>query len=263
MTMLNPLLLSLLLRFSVVALFGLQSSTIEARSLRPPGSGGAGGDSNVAQTEPLLSYPRPWEFTLKQDIKDGNCTLFSIRQVQQYRDLALSIPSPPIFQPKGDLHIIRYDPDPTLGIEIVKVVGYDRGKVEDKAKALCGRTELWDLYETHQQQEQVTLRLRGVDNAGVEPPPLEIEALIESGPSNNRVDLVFFSDGCTSCPLPLFYSGIPSISEDKAQGKCDRFEGRKTEIHRRRNPFGTRHLKQPNVLSCPPTSELLGSFHSE
>ncbi len=39
--------------------------------------------------------------------------------------------------------------------------------------------------------------------SGVEPPPLEIEPLIISGPSSNRVDLVFFSDGCEPHPSLL------------------------------------------------------------
>jgi hypothetical protein len=33
----------------------------------------------------------------------------------------------------------------------------------------------------------------------VDPPPLHIQQLFVSGPSSNRVDLVFFSDGCTCC----------------------------------------------------------------
>lgn len=31
----------------------------------------------------------------------------------------------------------------------------------------------------------------------VAPPPLEIRPLIVNGPSSNRVDLIFFGDGCT------------------------------------------------------------------
>lgn len=31
----------------------------------------------------------------------------------------------------------------------------------------------------------------------VPPPPLEIRPLIVNGPSSNRVDLIFFGDGCT------------------------------------------------------------------
>ncbi len=42
--------------------------------------------------------------------------------------------------------------------------------------------------------------------SGVEPPPLEIEPLIISGPSSNRVDLVFFSDGCE--PRPSLYDFV-------------------------------------------------------
>jgi hypothetical protein len=34
---------------------------------------------------------------------------------------------------------------------------------------------------------------------GVPPPPLEILPLVVSGPSSNRVDLIFFADGC-GCP---------------------------------------------------------------
>lgn len=30
------------------------------------------------------------------------------------------------------------------------------------------------------------------------PPPLDIQPLIVTGPSENRVDLIFFGDGCTS-----------------------------------------------------------------
>jgi hypothetical protein len=30
----------------------------------------------------------------------------------------------------------------------------------------------------------------------VEPPPLEIQPLIINGPSDNRIDLIFFGDGC-------------------------------------------------------------------
>lgn len=31
----------------------------------------------------------------------------------------------------------------------------------------------------------------------VAPPPLEIKPLIVNGPSSNRIDLIFFGDGCT------------------------------------------------------------------
>lgn len=33
--------------------------------------------------------------------------------------------------------------------------------------------------------------------ASAAPPPLEIKPLIVTGPSSNRIDLIFFGDGCT------------------------------------------------------------------
>lgn len=33
----------------------------------------------------------------------------------------------------------------------------------------------------------------------VAPPPLDIQPLIINGPSDNRVDLIFFGDGCMYC----------------------------------------------------------------
>lgn len=37
----------------------------------------------------------------------------------------------------------------------------------------------------------------------VQPPPLEIRPLIMNGPSSNRVDIIFFGDGCTCRSLPV------------------------------------------------------------
>jgi hypothetical protein len=36
----------------------------------------------------------------------------------------------------------------------------------------------------------------------VAPPPLEIRPLIVNGPSSNRVDLIFFGDGCKFSQRP-------------------------------------------------------------
>ncbi|KAF5380731.1 hypothetical protein D9757_007158 [Collybiopsis confluens] len=50
------------------------------------------------------------------------------------------------------------------------------------------------------------------------PPPLEIHPLIVSGPSKNRVDLVFFSDGCPNCSLYSFLfvdPGCVDVLEEK------------------------------------------------
>lgn len=44
------------------------------------------------------------------------------------------------------------------------------------------------------QQEDGVAYLDGVESTAA--PPLEIRPLIISGPSKNRVDLIFFGDGC-------------------------------------------------------------------
>lgn len=135
---------------------------------------------------------RPWELTLKQSLSSGECTFFSLRQVQQYRDL-VSIPS------EDQHHVIRHEDKLSLGFEVVNVVGYDRDRVKDKAVEICGSELSGSIAEEHGKYEgggdQVTLGLPVKINSEV--PKLEIEPLLESGPSNNRVDLVFFSDGCT------------------------------------------------------------------
>ncbi len=40
----------------------------------------------------------------------------------------------------------------------------------------------------------------------VAPPPLDIQPLIINGPSENRIDLIFFGDGCTA--KPSSYSAV-------------------------------------------------------
>lgn len=56
---------------------------------------------------------------------------------------------------------------------------------------------------------------RGIDAqeaSSAEAPDLDIRPLIISGPSSNRVDLIFFGDGCNSAPYPNLSSGTPGLT---------------------------------------------------
>ncbi|KAK0244496.1 IgA peptidase M64-domain-containing protein [Armillaria nabsnona] len=55
--------------------------------------------------------------------------------------------------------------------------------------------------------------------SGVEPPPLEIEPLIISGPSSNRVDLVFFSDGYLLEEREKFIVDALRLAEDVSKNQ--------------------------------------------
>ncbi|EGN91707.1 hypothetical protein SERLA73DRAFT_128061 [Serpula lacrymans var. lacrymans S7.3] len=50
--------------------------------------------------------------------------------------------------------------------------------------------------------------------SGVEPPPLQVSSLITSGPSSNRVDLVFFSDGYTEEEYNKFIEDATRLAQD-------------------------------------------------
>jgi len=82
----------------------------------------------------------------------------------------------------------------------------------------------------------------------VPPPPLEMVPLIISGPSTNRVDLVFFSDGCelTCC-----------IQRESSRNSW-RSSRRAWKIRQWRLETCRGCFEEPNVSHCPTTPELLG-----
>ncbi|KAH7303201.1 IgA peptidase M64-domain-containing protein [Stachybotrys elegans] len=59
--------------------------------------------------------------------------------------------------------------------------------------------------------------LQAVDN--VAPPPLEIRPLIVTGPSDNRVDLIFLGDGYTEAEKEKFFSDALFLAENVTDGQ--------------------------------------------
>ena len=66
------------------------------------------------------------------------------------------------------------------------------GKMRLVVEADIAREDLSPLVQGHEVDGVPYLQAR----QDAEPPPLEIRSLIVNGPSSNRVDLIFFSDGC-------------------------------------------------------------------
>jgi len=74
-------------------------------------------------------------------------------------------------------------------------------------------------------------------------PPLQIQELIVSGPSSNRVDLVFFSDGCTYMPNDV-YSMQWELNLVMLSNRCSRGT---QKILRGCYTFGSGYIWKPNV----------------
>lgn len=51
------------------------------------------------------------------------------------------------------------------------------------------------------------------------PPPLEIKPLIVSGPSENRVDLIFFGDGYTEAEKDKFFDDAMALATELTDGR--------------------------------------------
>lgn len=133
-----------------------------------------------------LADKRPTELILERD-STGSCSFVAFRDTQVVRKL-----------PEGDVHVTKRDA--MNGGERLNLVSYQEEAVWSKARELC--TVLPTPEEAYfsgspiGSDAQRVLSAYIIKDRPVKSPPLKIEPLIQSGPTNNRVDLVFFSDGC-------------------------------------------------------------------
>lgn len=86
-------------------------------------------------------------------------------------------------------------------------------------------------------------------------PPLEVIPLIFSGPSTNRVDLVFFSDGCEF----VFNISLSCVFFVDLGGSSCRWAW---QIHPRCKTFSRGCIKQSDISYCTTIVKLLGSLFS-
>ena len=123
---------------------------------------------------------KPTELILLKNFGTCECDLLTIRKTQILR--GASAP--------GHVHTSRLSAAPE--VDRYSLVSYDIDALLDRAHAICGNDLGLDLWTPQPMGSQTVLAM----GLPVEPPPLRIEPLVQSGSSHNRVDLVFFSDGC-------------------------------------------------------------------
>ncbi|KAI0718190.1 IgA peptidase M64-domain-containing protein [Cerioporus squamosus] len=150
---------------------------------------------------------RPYELIVHREPDTLRCTYLSLRDTQRFRAL-----------PEGS-----YTKTKRLhtGQERVQIIASDDLSAWGHAESLCGGRDTWDfptlLYPnapTTFPAAQAPLR---TDHE--EAVPLEIEPLITSGDSSNRVDLVFFADGYTSEERGKFIEDALRLAEDISGNK--------------------------------------------
>lgn len=135
-----------------------------------------------AAQESLTSLTgRPLEVILERPINSSICEVLAIRKSQTLRGI-----------PNGDVYSTELST--TTGGRRYSFISYDEGPLSAAVQSVCDNTPrdaswTWDGTDT-----QAAFRTRPPTKS----PPLHISPLIQSGPSSNRVDLVFFGDGCKS-----------------------------------------------------------------
>lgn len=144
--------------------------------------------SLILAEQSLWSKSRPFELQLIRNTETGACNPISLRDTQTVRGLR-----------DDSAHITKLST--STGDEKVSIIAYDKAILWERATSLCG-SDWPQVHDTQSPQANYALQevlhpASAVVATHIAPTPaLEIYFLGESGPSSNRVDLVFFSDGC-------------------------------------------------------------------
>lgn len=138
--------------------------------------------------------PRPYQLTLRRDSNTSLCDIVSFRETQLHKSLL----------PATSGQIIRqHNVVPSAGslgnVEIIRFLSYNTNNLWLRVQLECSNDDLLFVGPTGNGFEtQVAFGDQGVHGIllDVPVPPLEVVSLLQSGPSDNRIDLAFFSDGC-------------------------------------------------------------------
>lgn len=145
----------------------------------------------------------------------GPCTFLSLTTVQHHRglrgDADVLEKTGSIFEERAP----RPGRAPASDLEYIQLVSHSQALLWGRAESICGPASTWSfpVYVaepphprilsssfTEEDREQAvffgSLEYEQTFLNTVSPPALELSPLVSSGPSSNRVDLVFFSDGC-------------------------------------------------------------------
>ncbi|GJE91909.1 IgA peptidase M64-domain-containing protein [Phanerochaete sordida] len=159
----------------------------------------------AASAEHGRATDRPLELILLRD-NEGICNVLTLRDTQKVRGLQA-----------GSVHTNRLQThaQPQSGEERVSLVSYDERALWAAAQAECSNTVIPEHAGQVLQQDALTApHATYSDSFGGSAPPLQIEPLIQSGDSSNRVDLVFFADGYTADEHAKFIADALRLAED-------------------------------------------------
>ena len=149
------------------------------------------GSVTVTYNSSILPAKLPVAFTLSRDL-DGSCTVISLVETQKHRlllDYQDVVVETRLFK---DAHHDNVPPS----VEQLQLIGYVPHNLWAKAQELCSS------FISAQEALGEFSRMIHIDQhtfsttRPVKSPDQELHPLVQSGPSENRVDLTFFSDGC-------------------------------------------------------------------
>ncbi|KAH7885183.1 IgA peptidase M64-domain-containing protein [Phlebopus sp. FC_14] len=164
------------------------------------------------------SRTRPWELVI-QTGADNDCEFISFRASQLHKELSLV-----------DRNVVREvtvvpAPHPSGVRSVVRALSYDVPTLVSQAQLHCPN-DLSDLLFRRVTGSSKTLDSQSILsdkalslpaislNPGIIIPPLEVIGLVTSGPSDNRVDLAFFSDGYTLDERQKFLDDASRLAND-------------------------------------------------
>lgn len=148
----------------------------------------------------------PSELQVIRDSATGLCESVSLHETQVHKGLDKSLAH-------GEQYIIETSkftsglPEHRV-LERIRVFSYNKAALRDHARSYCDQDERDGSFTTHDTlggQRMQDASQTFMQSGSHDIPPLEIHPLIQSGPSDNRVDLVFFADGCKIWSLFLSY----------------------------------------------------------
>ncbi|KAI0630008.1 IgA peptidase M64-domain-containing protein [Trametes polyzona] len=149
---------------------------------------------------------QPHHLLVIRDTGTQQCKHLAIKELPQYRGLSSN-------------GMIKSRILPT-GEEQVQYIHHDRHVLWQYAETMCGDRDAWpsrvlDDHPFEATTGQTVLQCGHTSPLeGADVPPLEVEPLIISGPSGNRVDLVFFADGYTAQERDKFFDDALRLAND-------------------------------------------------
>ena len=147
-----------------------------------------------------LVISRPHELTIHRNIHTGRCAIVRARRIPRHRRLS-------------DEHRavsssrVLFSGDRDRTVEQLTLFATDSTSLQDFLSGICPHSSLAVVPYGSQPTDTAQQHPFAYGNEDFDPSdgviPLEVTQLMASGPSSNRVDVTFFSDGCEPRDSPL------------------------------------------------------------